>query len=368
MESSGGREGNERPQAFGRDLNVDLDFDQWGEDPPERFSGELEPASFVSPTPAEGTPPVEEPESRDSRRRDRSDRRAAPRKQPRMRRARRFNPPDGGDAPRWRPSSRETLARILWAVPWIVVAVTIVVVGGLTFAGAMIVFAWIGLAELFRMTSSDRPLQVVAFVAAAGMIVAAYFGSQFQIVLAGAAVFPLMFMVAATRGSIEGVTRSMAMTAFGVLWIGLPFAHAVLLRELPDHGGALLIDVLVATFVADTSAYAVGRLVGRHKLAPDLSPNKTVEGMIGGFVGGTMGFWFAGLYQDWLPGVDALLMGMVVAILAPMGDLFESMIKRDLGVKDSGTVFGPHGGLLDRLDAVFFTVVAGYYLSIAFVY
>ena len=367
MESSGGRRGSERPRAFDRDLNVDLDFDQWGDDPPERFS-ELEPAPFVSPTPAEGTPRLKAPESRDSRRQERSDRRAAPPKRPRMRRARRQKPPDQGAAPRPRPPNRETLARILWALPWIVVAITIVVVGGLTFAGAMIVFAWIGLAELFRMTSSDRPLQVVAFIAAAGMIVAAYFGSQFQIVLAAAAAFPLMLIVGATRGSIEGVTRSMAMTAFGVLWIGLPFAHAVLLRELPDHGGALLIDVLAATFIADTSAYAVGRMVGRHKLAPDLSPNKTVEGMIGGFIGGTMGFWFAGLYQDWLPGVDALLMGMVVAIVAPMGDLFESMIKRDLKVKDSGTVFGPHGGLLDRFDAVFFTIVAGYYLSIAFVY
>ena len=90
--------------------------------------------------------------------------------------------------------------------------------------------------------------------------------------------------------------------------------------------------------------------------------------MIGGFVLGTMGFWFAGLYQDWLSGIDALMMGAVVAALAPMGDLFESMIKRDLGRKDTGTLFGPHGGLLDRLDAVFFTVVAGYYLSVLFVY
>jgi len=81
-----------------------------------------------------------------------------------------------------------------------------------------------------------------------------------------------------------------------------------------------------------------------------------------------MGFWFAGLYQDWLPGLDALVMGMCVAAVAPVGDLFESMVKRDLGVKDSGNVFGPHGGLLDRVDAVLFTVVAGYYLAIAFVY
>jgi phosphatidate cytidylyltransferase len=336
MESSEGRRGDDRSRAFDFDLNVELEFDRIGR---EEGEGELGPPDFVSETPAEGTPAVERRERR-------------PREAPRRRRGRRS----------------ETLARILWAIPWIVVAVTIVAVGGLTFAAAMVVFSFIGLSELFRMTSSDRPLQIVAFAASAGMIAAAYYGDSFQIVLAGAAAFPVMFLVAATRSSIDGITRSMAMTAFGVLWIGLPFAHAVLLRELPLHGGALLIDVLVATFVADTSAYAVGRMIGRHPLAPDISPNKTVEGMIGGFIGGTAGFWFAGLYQDWLPGLDALLMGMVVALVAPMGDLFESLIKRDLGVKDSGNVFGPHGGLLDRLDAVLFTVVAGYYLSIAFVY
>ncbi len=81
-----------------------------------------------------------------------------------------------------------------------------------------------------------------------------------------------------------------------------------------------------------------------------------------------MGFWFAGLYQDWLPGLDALVMGAIIAALAPIGDLFQSMIKRDLDVKDSGNLFGPHGGVLDRLDAVIFTVVAGYYLSLLFVY
>jgi phosphatidate cytidylyltransferase len=345
MESSQGR-GDRRSRAFDFDLNVDLEFDRIGREGEE--GSELEPAPFVSETPAEGTPPVEP--ARRRRRRARA-REPEPRR-PRRRRSR----------------TSETLARILWAIPWIVVAVAIVALGGLTFAAAMVVFAFVGLMELFRMAHTDRPLQIVAFAASAGMIAAAYYGSSFQIVLAGVAAFPLMFLVAATRGSIEGVTRSMAMTAFGVLWIGLPFAHAVLLRELPLHGGALLIDVLVATFVADTSAYAVGRLIGRHPLAPDLSPNKTVEGMIGGFIGGTAGFWFAGLYQDWLPGLDALLMGMVIAILAPMGDLFASMVKRDLGAKDSGNIFGPHGGLLDRLDAVLFTVVAGYYLSVAFVY
>ncbi|MGH2952038.1 MAG: phosphatidate cytidylyltransferase, partial [Solirubrobacterales bacterium] len=168
--------------------------------------------------------------------------------------------------------------------------------------------------------------------------------------------------------SRERVTLSMAVTVFGVVWIAVPFAHAVLLRELPDHGAALLVDVLVATFVADTAAYAGGRMFGRHRFAPSLSPNKTLEGLAFGLVGGTMGFWFAGLYQDWLPGLDALAMGLCVALLAPVGDLFESMVKRDLEVKDSGNAFGPHGGFLDRLDAVMFTIVAGYYLAVAFVY
>jgi phosphatidate cytidylyltransferase len=283
---------------------------------------------------------------------------------PRRRRPRQRRP----GPPRQRGRRSETLARVAWALPWVAVAITIIIVGGLLFAAAMTAFAAIGLAELFRMTRDWRPMAGAALVTSAAMIAAAYYGDQFQIVLAAACSFPLMFAAAALRRQRHGVLSSMAVTTFGIVWIGVPFAHAVLLRELPDHGGALLVDVLVATFVADTAAYLGGRMFGRHPLAPSLSPKKTVEGLAFGLVGGTMGFWFAGLYQDWLPGLDALVMGTCVAAIAPVGDLFESMIKRDLGVKDSGNVFGPHGGLLDRVDALLFTVVAGYYLSVAFVY
>ena len=260
------------------------------------------------------------------------------------------------------------MARIGVAVPWIVLAILMIAVGGLPFALAMIGFAVIGLGEFFRMTRRFRPMVPIAFAAAAAMVVAAYYGTQFQIVLVGVATFPLMFAFSLVRGPRDGVTRSMAITLFGIAWIGLPFAHAVLLRELPVHGGALVIDVLVGTFLTDTSAYAGGRLFGRRRLAPRLSPNKTVEGLVIGFVGGTMGFWFAGLYQDWLSGVDALIMGVCIAALASVGDLFESMVKRDLETKDTGRAFGPHGGLLDRLDAVMFTIVAGYYLAVGLIY
>jgi len=293
----------------------------------------------------------------------------------------RFEPPEGGagaDAPDgppkpplWRrlPFARsETGARVLVAIPWLLFAIFIVAAGGEVFTAALIGLGVLGLREFFRMTEHAEPVMLPAYAAVAGMVIAAHFGSSFQILLVFACAFPALFAFSAARGSTQGITVSIAITVLGIAWIGLGLSHAVLLRDLPDHGGALLIDVLVATFVGDTAAYAAGRLFGSRKIAPRISPNKTLEGLIGGLIGGTMGFWFAGLYQDWLSGVDALMMGVVVAAVAPVGDLFASMIKRDLDVKDTGTLFGPHGGLIDRLDAVLFTVVAGYYLSVTFVY
>ena len=264
--------------------------------------------------------------------------------------------------------SGETVKRILFAIPWAIFAIAITVAGGLPFAVAMIAVGALCLREYFSLTMEMRPIQRAAHLAVPALILAAHFGSSFNILLVLAASFPVLFAFGADRHHRDGITMSMGVTLLGVVWIGIPLAHAVLLRDLPDHGAALLIDVLVGTFAADTGAYATGRMFGSHKIAPVISPNKTLEGLLGGFVIGTMAFWFAGLYQDWLSGVDALIMGAAVAAIAPVGDLFESMLKRDLDRKDTGTLFGPHGGILDRLDAVFFTVVVGYYLSIQLVY
>jgi len=269
---------------------------------------------------------------------------------------------------RRRGLSGETAKRVLVALPWIAFAIAITVAGGVVFAAAMIAIGAVCLREYLAMTADSRPLAIPAYVAVAALIVAAHFGTAFNVLLILAASFPLLFAFGADAKHRDGVTVSMGVTLLGIVWIGIPLVHAVLLRDLPNHGAGLLVDVLVGTFVADTAAYATGRMFGSHKIAPSLSPNKTIEGLIGGFLIGTMGFWFAGLYQDWLSGVDALIIGAAVAATAPVGDLFESMLKRDLGTKDTGTLFGPHGGILDRLDAVFFTVVVGYYLAVALVY
>jgi phosphatidate cytidylyltransferase len=278
-------------------------------------------------------------------------------------------PPKPPRQPRRRRGLRgETARRVLVALPWIAFAIAISVAGGVVFAAAMVAIGVICLREFIDIAGAYRPLAVPAYLAVAALIVAAHLGTAFNVLLVLVASFPVLFAFAADSRHRDGATASMGVTLLGIVWIGMPLAHAVLLRDLPSHGAALLVDVLVGTFVADTAAYATGRMFGSHRVAPTISPNKTIEGLIGGFVIGTMGFWFAGLYQDWLSGADALIIGAAVAAVAPVGDLFESMLKRDLDTKDTGTIFGPHGGMLDRLDAVFFTVVVGYYLAIALVY
>ena len=252
---------------------------------------------------------------------------------------------------------------MLSAVPAIVFAIVIVSQGGLIFALGLIALGIVALHELYALTERVTPVKLAGFLALAGLILAAHFGGQYQMLLALALAFPVTFALALLRPHRDHVSWAIAVTLFGVLWIGLAFGHAVLLRA-EDHGGALVVDVLIGTFLGDTAAYFGGRAWGRRPLAPLISPNKTVEGLVAGIVGGTLAFWlFAISYQDFISGPDALLIGFCVALATPVGDLFQSLIKRDLEAKDTGRLFGAHGGALDRLDAVFFTAVTAYYVS-----
>jgi phosphatidate cytidylyltransferase len=195
------------------------------------------------------------------------------------------------------------------------------------------------------------------------MVLAARYGTQRQVLEVAVATVPVLFLLVAGRG--EGhATVAIASTLLGVYWIGFAVTHGELLRQLP-HGNGVLIDVLVGTFIGDTGAYVGGRLFGRRALAPRISPNKTVEGLFCGMLAAIVAVFLAGLFQPWLTQGHALLLGLAAAILAPLGDLFESVVKRDAGAKDTGSVFGPHGGVLDRADAALFTVVAGYYVWLA---
>jgi phosphatidate cytidylyltransferase len=257
-------------------------------------------------------------------------------------------------------------ARVLVAIPAVAFAIFIIVSGGWIFTAGALLLGVLCLHELFRMYEPVRPVKLAGFAALIGLALAAQLGDERQVLLASVAFFPVLFLVALAMPVREGVrvSHGMAFTTFGVFWVGLAIAHAILLRGTP-HGDGIIIDILVGTFIGDSGAYLGGRSFGTRRLAPRISPNKTVEGLAIGFVVAVLATWCAGLYQDWLSGTDALLLGVAVGLAAPLGDLFESQVKRDSGVKDTGKAFGAHGGALDRLDAAFFTLVAGYYVWLA---
>jgi phosphatidate cytidylyltransferase len=252
-------------------------------------------------------------------------------------------------------------ARIAAAVPAAAFAVFIVVQGGWWFAAGAAVLGLICLHELYAMLADVRPARLAGMLTLLGMAVAAMLGGPEQVLLVAVAAVPLTFLLTVAGPSAEGGVFGIAAVLLGVAWIGMAIAHAIMLREL-DHGGGVLAAVLVGTFAGDTGAYFGGRAVGRRRLAPRISPNKTVEGLVFGIFAGILGVWIVNWYQDWIDTPDALILGAAVAIAGPVGDLFESFIKRDVGTKDTGRLFGAHGGALDRLDGVLFTLVVGYYV------
>lgn len=260
-----------------------------------------------------------------------------------------------------RRNARSDLSgRLIAAVPAIGFALIIVGFGGWVWVAGLVLLGWICLHELFGLYEFTNPSRLAGVIGIVALLVAAHRGDQATILGVFMACMALIFLLCALQPRHAGAP-GVAVTLLGLTWVGLAFAHAVLLRDLP-HGDAIVIDVLVGTFVGDTGAYLGGRTFGTRPLAPSISPNKTIEGLVIGFVIGVLAVFLAGLYQDWLSGPQALLLGAAVAAAAPLGDLFESYLKRDVGTKDTGRLFGPHGGALDRLDAAMFAMVAGFYV------
>jgi phosphatidate cytidylyltransferase len=174
----------------------------------------------------------------------------------------------------------------------------------------------------------------------------------------------VLHLVAETR---QPPTVAIGATVLGVAWIGLGLAHIVLLRDT-EEGRLIVFTVLIAVFAADTLAFFAGRLLGRHKLAPTMSPGKTWEGFVAGTIAAVAVAFFA-LYEDretYLAIWEALLLGVVVALAAALGDLFESALKRDMQVKDTGRLLGGHGGVLDRVDSLLWAAPAAFYLLLAY--
>jgi phosphatidate cytidylyltransferase len=206
-----------------------------------------------------------------------------------------------------------------------------------------------------------RPATALGVAGGAVILAGAYWrGSQalsFGVVLTLVASF-LWFLMEQSR---ENVTMNIAATLFGVVYVPMLGAHAILIRGLPD-GIALELAFIGAAAFYDIGAYASGSFFGKHKIAPSVSPSKTWEGAAGATV-----FVFASalLIGPHLGNLDlgsSALLALAAAVLAPLGDLAESMLKRDLDTKDMGSLLPGHGGLLDRIDALLFVAPAAYWL------
>jgi len=227
--------------------------------------------------------------------------------------------------------------------------------------------AALGAWEFYRLGThaEAQPLTLFGAIWAVLFVVAALFQVDWATasLLASAAVLPLVWLIIFRR---DTWLQSWGWTVTGILYMGWMLGHYVMLRQL-DHGRELVILALFTTFACDTSAYFVGRAWGKHHMTPTISPHKTWEGAAGGFAGAVaaaLALHFLLNLGGWslpLSRLEVVGVGCLIGVMAQVGDLLESLLKRRAGVKDSGNLLPGHGGVLDRIDSLVFTGVIVYY-------
>lgn len=261
-----------------------------------------------------------------------------------------------------RPTRNAILTRVATAAVGVPLIVGAIWLGTPWLDTVVGLLALVGTAEALSLCQKAglRPVSPLALAGTAGLVASASWGHPLHPVAVGGLVLAT-FAFLLIRGSPTSALANGAATIATPLYVGGLFSFALPLRGLPEGREWLLLAVL-GTFAVDTSAYLVGTFWGRHRLAPSISPGKTWEGAMGGLAGG-VGASLAlvavlGLPLSW-PGTATL--GLGIGLLAQVGDLAQSLLKRSAGVKDAGKLLPGHGGVLDRLDSVVFVLPIVYY-------
>jgi phosphatidate cytidylyltransferase len=257
------------------------------------------------------------------------------------------------------------LSRVVVTLVALPVVLAIVHYGDWWLFALALLAALVGLHELYAMGRSLRPLVLAGYAGAVATLLGAHLGGIEWMVGGFVLTLLLAFLLYGVAETRQSGTITMGSTLLGVAWIPLGLAHLLLLRDIPEHAELAVFTVLLAVFADDTTAYLVGRLVGRHKLAPALSPGKTWEGFVAGTAAAVAVAFFALYEQGFLTIAESIVLGFAIAFAGAAGDLFESALKRDLQVKDSGRLLGGHGGMLDRIDALLFAGPAALYVVLA---
>ena len=289
------------------------------------------------------------------------------------------------------PARLGTAAVLVPLVLWVIYA------GGLWVLGLVMLLIVIAQREFYGLIEDKGAQPIVGFGLAAGaaLPVVAYLGNEYHANLVMTASLLTMMLAQLGRQRIAESLASISGTFFGVFYVGWLLSHAVVLRNFherivsdygapmaralqiePGAGIFLLIFTLVVVVLCDAGAYFAGRAYGKRPLAPRISPSKTIEGGIGGVLGGVVGgLACKGIFDIFWPELSmglgwtaAAVLGLVLAPLGIVGDLVESLLKRDAQVKDAGSLLPGMGGILDRIDSPLLGIPAMYYLMLFYVY
>ena len=304
--------------------------------------------------------------------------------------------PAGEPAParrRWEPSN--LTLRLLTAAVLIPPLLWVVHAGGLAFVGVAIVISCVGINEFYNFISQKgaTPHRLLGTIAAAVLPLIVYFGDAFFATSFLTAVLLTTMVLQLTKQQIREAIASVSATFFGVFYVAWLFSHAISIRFIDVHlarrygeaaaeidpqiGFFFMVLCLAAALGCDSGAFFVGRRYGRHRLAPTISPSKTVEGALGGLLAGALlgagvklffdSFWPGDLART-IPLVAAVGFGIAVAAAGILGDLVESVLKRDADLKDAGHLLPGVGGVLDRIDSVLLAFPVMFYMLLAYYY
>ena len=290
------------------------------------------------------------------------------------------------------------IVRIISGIIGIIIAAIVIQLGGMPFAIFAMLLSLIGWHEYVMMMKNKGidPTYISGVLSLLLMLCCAWLGNIEELLAVLTLGMLLIFlMTVILHGTVRPIDACASIA--GVLYIGLPFSHLILLRFIDDEkiqtpidsvttimnnglpiesaidtlmsfnfdvGSALIWILFICTWSSDTFAYFVGTAIGSHKLASSISPNKTIEGFLGSIVGTTAMAILIGNVIFNFPFVEMAILGLILSIVATLGDLVESVMKRFTGVKDSGILLPGHGGMLDRFDSIFYTAPVFYYFII----
>lgn len=293
------------------------------------------------------------------------------------------------------PSRSELTLRLMTAAVIVPFVITLVWIGGFPFLVGVIAICLLGIREFYTLIEGKGAHPLVGYGLFAGGVlpIVAYVGTQDLLTLVMTGFLLTSMVVQLSRARVSEAMTSISGTFFGVFYIGWLLSYAILLRDFhrtaslrwgltgstmfPEDGGRFFLLFTIAVIAAcDTGAYFSGRAWGSQKLAPKISPGKTIEGAVGGtLAGGVAGMLVKGLFSLFWPELSeplewswAFIFGILVAIAGIVGDLVESLLKRDAKSKDTGTLLPGMGGVLDRIDSCLLGIPVMYYLLLGYTY